>query len=114
MMKDEGNSSFELIKWLYECNRFANLFLLKNVSLGNKSVKWIQKLDKIFLYKHVILNRQLKYNINNNNNMLSGIEEWIYLLQNSKFKFLWKVYSIKAAGLGLCDILLPHALQIDI
>lgn len=102
--KTRKNSSFELIKWLHESDRFANQFQLKNASLDNKSVKCVQKLDKIFLYKQVMSNGQL----------LSGTEALIYVLWNSKSTFLWKDYFIKAAGLGLYDILLPHAFQINI
>lgn len=95
--KMKENSSFELIKCLYECYRFANQFQLKNISLDNKSVKWIQRLDKIFLYKQVIINRKL----------FSGTQAQIYVLQNSKSAFLCKIYFIRAAGLGLWHFITP-------
>lgn len=106
MIEGHGKDwSFELIKWFYESDIFANQFQLKNTSLDNKSVKLIQKLDKIFLYKQVMLNVQV----------LSGMEALKKsVLQNSKSTFLWKDYFIKAAGLDLYDILFPHAFQINI
>lgn len=98
--------SFELIKLLYKYDTFANKFQLKNTSLDNKSVKWIQKLGKIFLYKtsDVKCAAVIWY----------GVTDQIYVLQNSKSTFLWKDYFIKAAGLDLYDILFPHAFEINI
>lgn len=75
------NSSSDLIKWLYECDRFTNQFQLKNVSLDNKSVRWIQKLDKIFLYKQVIINEKL----------LSGIQAQMYVSENSNSHFYVRI-----------------------
>lgn len=97
--------SFEMIKWLYESGIFANRFQLKDRSLDNKTIKWIEKLDKVFLYKQVMLNVQL----------LPGMKALMKsVLQNSKSTFLLKDCFTKATGLDLDDILFPHAFQINI